>query len=267
MQRIHLLGSSEVDALAGSTVHAVLPAFALDPKYKSFFKLRSEKGEEVVYINGNSRISAAQLTKHFPELGARTIFIFMKKEADKAMAVDDSRKLKHAGYKAVVVVRPEYIVDDYNFISSETDNDVCIGIPCLPSEISNGFGRFNKIRELIFSHKWNLRRKHYLWELENPAELAAYAKAFIFRIQSTFAGFVSKRCYEDSLLGITYSPSKGLLYTGFLGNELLKHPYTCKQQYSLFMLNDETVKGFVTGKLGADIWNLLNAKEGLNDDN
>jgi hypothetical protein len=99
-----------------------------------------------------------------------------------------------------------------------------------------------------------------MYEMENPAELSAYSKAFMLRIFSSFIGVISKRCYIDSMLGITYSPHVGL-YCGAVNSLDFKDvKYNHTQQYSLFLLNDESIRDFIGGKLGIGLYSIFQKK-------
>jgi hypothetical protein len=125
-----------------------------------------------------------------------------------------------------------------------------IGIPNMRTERGNGYGRAMFVRHLVLSKKWRIRAEHYLYELENPGELALYAGLYTDLIRTGLKGFVSERCYIDSRHGIVYTPGRGLLAEPI---REFPEPYKHYSQYVLFDLNDETIKCFTMGVLGDDI--------------
>jgi hypothetical protein len=257
MQRIHLLGNSDVDALSGDTAaHAVLPDFVSDRKNSVLLSKWNSRGEDVIYIK-RSKLSLDHL-KIFRTMGINTIVLFTGTE--RAATLREIKRVRDTGYNVIVVLREDSFMADYVFFTSNTEQEVRIGLPCVSSERRDGIGRFSRVLNLVRGKEWCFGRKHYFYELENPAELTAYSRAFIFRVSQTFTGFISKRCYIDSLVGIQYSPQLGLLHTPMDGEDLLGVSYRHTQQYTVFAMNDSTMRGFAMGKLGSELWDYYKSR-------
>ena len=255
MQRVHVLGPSALESLSGNTVHAVLPAFAALPGYRCFFSERAARGEEVIYIKNNNIFTRSELEELLPSLGVtRVAFPVKTGVSGYEQALKELDKLQKHKLNALIILRKDSMPSDHEFFTGHTDASVGLAIPSIPTQEGAGWGRFSAVSGLIRNKQWDMRRKYYLFGLENPAEVTAYARAFIFRVQDTLAGFISSRCYIDSLLGIPYSALIGLPHRAIDDESLLEEAYKHTIQYSTFTLNDETMKGFSTGKLGDGLW-------------
>ncbi len=126
--------------------------------------------------------------------------------------------------------------------------------------IGDGFSRFSLFYRLVQDHVLQLHRKHYLYELENPAELACYAEFFTSGVRNCLAGVFSRRCFSDSRYGVHYFLATGALEPV---TPIRMEPYQYKQQYTTFSHNAMMMRQFSQGYGGEDL--ILLYKERLNE--
>lgn len=158
----------------------------------------------------------------------------------------------------VMIGSYEEVVKDYEWLCSVPG--VAIGFPRQKtdawgniSSASDGFNRFSYIYRMVKEKKLKHKVHHYLFGLDNPAELVAYSKAFTSSVRTSFFGVTSVRCYIDSKFGVEYQPRYGLL-TNPIRDDNLDEGMRTSLQTSLFRLNDGWLKEFIEGHGGEDIW-------------
>ncbi len=156
----------------------------------------------------------------------------------------------------VLVGSYEEVIADYEWLCS--DPTIAIGFPRQKmdawgnvSRTTDGFNRFSYIYRMVQEKKLKHKRQHYLFSLDNPAELVAYGNVFTSSVQYSIKGVTSIRCYVDSKYGIEYSPKYGLLTSPILDDNLDEGMHTSLQT-SLFRLNDGQIKSFIDGRDGED---------------
>jgi len=255
MQRVHVVNNKDIKALTGLTAYAVIPELLSQLGYKLFFKSKSENGFKLYYFH-SKKIITKMLLVDLQYIGVRTVVLPLdfQNEASTVRTISNIAWLENAGFEVIGVLSKNRIIDDYVYFSAHVSNRVHLAFPCVDSEYGNGWGRFRDILTLINNKLWNLQRKYFLWDLENPAELSAYARHFSNRLSSTFTGFFSSRCYVDSLYGIIYSGSVGLFTPPLDKIDTTAVSYKHGQQFSAFRQNDELMRDFSSGNMGLDIW-------------
>ncbi len=178
----------------------------------------------------------------------------------------DPRNYEYSGplIANVVVGSYEEVVEDYEWLCK--DSTIAIGFPRQRtdawgnvSELADGFNRFSYIYRMVQEKKLKHKRDHYLFSLDNPAELVAYSNMFTSGVQNSFKGVTSVRCYVDSKHGIEYLPKYGLLTEPILDGNLEEGMHTTLQ-VSLFRLNDGWIKSFIEGRNGEDVLESYNFK-------
>jgi len=226
-----------------------LPEFMGGRDYKSFFLEAGEreivmvllpytkKAENIKYIAQRIRATQIWLGYGKPLSGTHTTQLL-------------ERLSQNFGVTVILDKRPKWMLEQYQFLLEIPK--ISIAIPCIPSEEGHGWGRFQFIFDVVRKKIWNPRRQHYLFELENPAELAAYTNIFTSAIANSIVGFVSRRCYIDSRYGIPYSGGWGLLCKPVPDCDLTEG-YTNSQQVSIFMANDEMIQSYGHGVLGNEL--------------
>lgn len=254
MQRVHLLSPSNKADLALSRSHGALQSYFHEPGYKEFFLEKHERDEVHVILHTYSETKAGigDIIEHGEAVGADYIWLLGAGGVSKRRADFLENLTRAAAAKIVVVMVPvaeKAMVDEYRFLIEKTA--VLPGIPCIKSKFGNGFGRFKFIYDLVMENTWSLRREHFLWGLENPAELAIYPKTFTAAVRESISGFASDRCYVDSMYGIRYNGSRGLIGPVLFTSALRE--YTNDYQHTLFSENDMTIRGFISGGLGDDL--------------
>lgn len=254
MQRLHLINANDVSKLSIGNSHVLLPSQMNDFDCRRFYRGRTERGDSLYFYN-NKNYKAKSLLKDLKLLGVKCVIVFPEKF--RKDSITKINQFRDAGFKTVQIFDREYsFYDEYQYYSALFDNSVSFAIPNINSREGNGFGRFKFIHNLVAEKKFNFDRKHYFFELENPAELTAYAKAFIPKVRYALGGFISSRCYVDSLYGIPYSAGFGLLHTPIDNINIEKTRYSFDQQYSQFTVNDDTIRAFISGRMGEGIWRL-----------
>lgn len=255
MQRVHLLSPNNKADLAISRSHAAIQFYFDEPGYKDFFLEKHDRDEvhAILSAYSQSKSSIGYIVDEAESVGADYIWLLGAGGVSKKRADFLENLTKAADTEIVAVMLPaneRTMVAEYRFLIENTS--VSPGMPCISSEYGNGFGRFKFIYDLVMENTWSLRRQHFLWELENPAELAIYSKTFTSAVRQSIAGFASERCFIDSAHGIRYNGSRGLIGPTPKGVELAQG-YTNDYQHTVFSENDMTIRGFISGSLGDDL--------------
>ncbi len=246
MERIHLIGPSDLERLSVSHIHMALPEFMGGRDYRSFFLEVGEREIVMVLLPYTKKAEAIECVAH--GIGATQIWLGYGNPFSGRPATHLLERLSQGfGVTVILDKRPKWMLEQYQFLLEISE--INIAIPCIPSDEGHGWGRFQFIFDAVRKKIWNPRRRHYLFELENPAELAAYSNVFTSAIASSIVGFVSRRCYIDSRYGIPYSGSWGLLCKPVPDCDLIEG-YTNSQQVSIFMANDEMIQSYGHGVLG-----------------
>ena len=252
MERIHLLGPArqDLERLVTNGVYVARPEFFALDGYTQFFKEQVERKEHTVFLPVYYSYGVDKIEKLALEVRAAAVFLI-----GHPVLISATERMINRLYKREINIIPVLNVSSENKMEDEykklLDMNVSgIGIPVIPSDKGNGDGRIRFIKKLVLSRKWRLRAHHYLYELENPGELAVYSLMFTSVIKSSLKGVISERCYIDSRHGISYSTGRGLLAKPI---QEYPEPYEYYQQYVQFDLNNEMMRGFIAGRIGRDI--------------
>jgi len=176
MQRIHVLGRNELFELSSNKSHVLLDSYISDRRAMSFYKHRSEQGEEILYVNSSKTLTVSLLKKLVSIAGISKVVFFMKdKEVyDYSIAFNKISLIQEFGMKSIVVLpdtalgAEEAYLHFINLFDNPLYSDYrCeVAFPCIPTIYGDGWGRFKLVHKLIHAKKWNLQRKYYFWEIE-----------------------------------------------------------------------------------------------------
>lgn len=247
MERVHIVSPIDVQDLDYSHVRVALHKYMESPRYREWFMMvKSPRDKHIMIdteIDNVDMVYDDALT-----VSADVVMLTGQKSLSKKSAKDI---LDLSGVvEVVVMLQPESekkMRNQYRWILNETP--AAIAIPSIESDEGHGMGRLRLINDMVQSKEWGLRRKHYLGGLEDPAELTIYSELFTSAINSTFHGFVSKRCFIDSRYGIVYDSNFGLI-TDPVPDDDVTAGYRHTMQYATFRQNDDLIKGFIDGSLG-----------------
>ncbi len=241
MRILHRLQKNEVKRLEGRIAEAPL---LVDSAYAYFFRYLKQPKSLVVDYEFDKPEEVADWVR---EYDFDRVFILGVKDHKKVSSKLEKFIEKIGREVAVCVVMDrDWIGEQYILFG---DLMVEYGIPPMDTG-ENGMVRFRWIRDRVLDHSWYTRRKHWLWELTNPAEMVMYSETFTAAIMQTFAGVASFRCFIDSAHGINYSTGAGLLQPPILA---VPDRYNWSVQDVVFQINRERMNEFAAGRGGGDL--------------